>query len=127
MSCVGLDRRSVGATDKSNRGVARYMEIRRWIWCLQCERCFEVHLSREPEAAGKDFPEEWESPFGFGAELAMQLGVERHGEVIVKCAYDDCDGGLSHFWWWERFRLDQPELPAAPEVGKPFPSYRKMG
>ena len=103
------------------------MEIRRWIWCLQCERCFEVHLSREPEAAGKDFPEEWESPFGFGAELAMQLGVERHGEVIVKCAYDDCDGGLSHFWWWERFRLDQPELPAAPEVGKPFPSYRKMG
>ncbi len=26
------------------------MDIRRWIWCLQCERCFEVNLSREPEA-----------------------------------------------------------------------------
>ena len=27
----------------------------------------------------------------------MQLGVERHGEVIVKCAYDDCPWGVIAF------------------------------
>jgi hypothetical protein len=103
------------------------MNVRRWLWCFFCQRCFEAHLSREPDALGSDSPDEWEPPHAFAAELEMQLGVEQQGRVVVKCSYDDCAGGINGFWWWERFRVDQPDLPASPEVGKAFPLYEKMG
>ena len=65
------------------------MNVRQWLWCLSCERCFEVFLS-------KDFDEgaDW-------VELEMQLPVEGTGkeleglhryEDVANCPYEGCDG-----------------------------------
>ena len=79
------------------------MNFKKWVWCWNCERCFEVFLSREP---GGD-----ESPFNFGADFEMQLGVDINGSVYAECPYDACDGSLLNFHWWAGgdSRLEVPE------------------
>ena len=61
------------------------MNVKKWVWCLHCERCFEVHLSREPSGEGA---------LDFTPDFEMQLGVEQHGQVYAECPYEDCDGGM---------------------------------
>ena len=57
------------------------MNVRKWVWCLHCERCFEVHLGRGPE---RD-EEGTEATFEFGADFEMQFGVEEGGQVYAEC------------------------------------------
>ncbi|MBI4339489.1 MAG: hypothetical protein HY680_06000 [Chloroflexi bacterium] len=96
-----------------------------WIWCLHCERAFAVELGRKPDWQENEAAESYgESAFDFAAELESQLGVRYpNGQIYADCPYDDCDGDLKDFWWWERFREDHPDLPAEPESGKVYPLY----
>ena len=87
------------------------MNIEKWIWCWSCERCFEVFLSHEPEGD--------ESPFNFGDEFEMQLGVEIDGAVYAECPYEDCDGSLLNFRWW----AGGDSGPETPELGVVYPLY----
>lgn len=103
------------------------MNIRRLIWCFYCERCFAVYVSDGPANYENIHPDEWKPPYQFKVELEMQLGVEAHGEIVAQCAYSDCVGGPNGFWWWERFRIDQPDLPIDPPWGQQFPLYEKLG
>ena len=92
--------------------------VRRWAWCLHCERCFEVSLSREPEAG--DYAA---GTFGFAEDFEAQFGVERDGQVFAECPYEDCDGSLLDFWWWATLRGKRPELPLTPEADRVYPLY----
>ena len=67
-----------------------------------------VHLSREP---GDN-----ESPFNFTLDFEMQLGVESQEEVYAECPYEDCDGNMLDFHWWEG-------SPEQPEEGVLYPLY----
>lgn len=97
------------------------MNIKKWIWCLHCERCFEVHLSRQPEWDAQ--LDTGESPFNFAADFEMQLGVEQGGQVYAECPYDGCDGSLLDFWWWEEYGRRHPEAPETPEADTEYPLY----
>ncbi len=85
------------------------MEHKRWIWCLICERCFEVHLSREPEPG--------ELPILFTPDIEMQLGQIQGDAVYAECAYDDCTASLLSFRWWDEVRLENSKLPELPTDG----------
>ena len=91
------------------------MNIKAWVWCLQCERAFSVLLSKKP---GDN-----ESAFDFGAEFEMQLGVEQDDTVYAECPYDDCDGSLLDFWWWEEFQAKTSTATEVPELDKEYPLY----
>ena len=72
-----------------------------------------MFLSREP---GHD-----ESPFSFGADFEMQLGVDFNGTVYAECPYEDCEGSLMNFQWWGG---GDPH-PEVPEPGVVYPLYRE--
>ena len=102
--------------------------VRQWIWCLNCERCFEVDLSRQPRLQdNEEADEDAEVPLDFVEELEQQLGVKNpDGEVVVQCPYDDCNGSLElwgEFRWWEDFREDHPQAPTDPKAGSVYPFY----
>ncbi|MDP6422234.1 MAG: hypothetical protein QF672_13095 [SAR202 cluster bacterium] len=59
----------------------------------------------------------------YGYEFELQLGVESDGEVFGTCPYEECDGGLLDFWWWEAFRGTQDAAPEVPIEGKVYPLY----
>ncbi|MDA1215475.1 MAG: hypothetical protein O2812_01195 [Chloroflexi bacterium] len=101
------------------------MNVEKWIWCLHCERCFEVHLSREPEWDDAGTPPGYEIIFNFAPDFEMQLGIERNGNVYAECPYENCDGDLKDFWWWDNFHSasEQQHLPETPEVDKVYPLY----
>lgn len=86
-----------------------------YIWCLHCEQCFPVLLSRPPA--------EDEGAINFGGDLEMQLGVEQNGQIYAECLYDHCDGGLLDFWWWDEYRNYHPDSPEVPEEDKVYPLY----
>ena len=90
-----------------------------WIWCLHCERCFQVMLSDTPGSEASV----WE----YADELEHQLGEEYKGKVYAGCPYEDCDGDLKDFWWWNYFRAlkedSSIEVPEVPELDKDYPLY----
>ena len=96
------------------------MNVKKWMWCLHCERCFEVYVDHEPQAVPENQPGGLESPFDFAADIEMQLGVEQGGTVYAECPYPDCDGSLLDFWWWEAFRDEIGLLPEVPELEKVY-------
>ena len=50
------------------------MNIRKWVWCLGCERAFEVYLSLEPTVVPPP-PDVDEPPvYPFAYEFEVQLG-----------------------------------------------------
>jgi hypothetical protein len=76
-----------------------------WVWCLHCERCYQVGEFRvekpDRQIINTDF--------------------------IVKtemCPFPDCDGDtLTDSWTWESIREIHPEYPEVPERGKVYPMY----
>ena len=100
------------------------MNIRQWVWCLGCERAFEVYLGREPAVIPPppdvDEPPQMESMYPFAYEFEVQPGIEEDGAVCTECPYDGCDGSLGDFWWWDDFRRTLPEIPETP---KPDTAY----
>ena len=96
------------------------MNIKQWIWGLHCERCFAVLLNRKPR--WQDDEEKRESAFDFALDLEMQLGVESGGSVYAQCPYEDCDGDLKDFWWWEEYERQHPNAPEVPEPGRAYPT-----
>lgn len=99
------------------------MNVVKWIWCLHCERCYEVHLHREPCPADEERQEYGEGPFNFVTDLEMQLGTESEGRVFAECPYDDCDGSALDFWWWDTLREKRLGLPEVPQEGQVYPLY----
>ena len=89
------------------------MKVIKWIWCLHCERCFEAHLSREPQAN--------EGLLDLVPDLEKQLGVERDRQIYAECTYEDCDGSPLDFSWWDARREGQPTLPEVPVEGQVYP------
>ena len=93
--------------------------IRNRVWCLGCERAFEVYVSREPAVIpappGVDEPSQMESVYPFAYEFEVQLGVEQDGAVYAECPYEGGDGSLADFWWWDDLRRARPDVPDMPE------------
>jgi len=85
-------------------------------WCLRCERCYEVHLGREPE---RD-EEEAGGAFGFGIDFEVQLGVGRDGQVYAADSYVGCDGSLLGFWWWNDCGPVSPRFPRSARPRRPI-------
>ena len=65
------------------------------------------HLSREPQEGGT---------LDFTPDFEMQLGVEQHGEIYAECPYEDCDGSMLDFWWWDDFKQGYEGTDTLPEV-----------
>lgn len=103
------------------------MNVRKWVWCLHCERCFEVYLSREPQLDTEGNPPGLEWTMQFAPDFELQLGVETNGTVYAECPYEDCDGGMLDFWWWEDRRGSESDgespWPEVPEEDKVYPLY----
>ena len=100
------------------------MKIKKWVWRLHCERCFEIYVSKEPqldEEMGRI-----EGPASFGADLEIQLGKQSGNSVYAECPYDGCDGDLLDFWWWDEFRNDHPNTPEVPQDGVAYPLYPEL-
>ena len=53
----------------------------------------------------------------------MQLGVEQHGQVYAECPYEDCDGGMLDFWWWDNYKQNRAGTDTLPEVPLPDSVY----
>lgn len=103
------------------------MNIRKWVWCLGCERAFEVFLRREPLVTrpplGVDEPPQVESVYPFAYEFEVQLGVEEDGAIFAECPYVGCDGSLPDFWWWDDFRRARPDVPETPDPDAVYRLY----
>ena len=97
------------------------MNVKKWIWCLRCERCFEANLSREPLLGDESKQQDGEEAFSFAANFEMQFGVEEDGARYAECPYDGCEGSLIDFWWWDSFRADHPDAPEMPERNTVYP------
>ena len=97
------------------------MNVKKWVWCLHCERCFEAYLSGEPIPDDAVKEQTGEGAFSFAADFEMQFGVEENGVIYARCPYDGCDGGLLDFWWWDDFRANFTDLPEVPEPGRVYP------
>jgi hypothetical protein len=95
------------------------MDYIKWVWCLRCQRCFEVSISREPrEARGR-----LESPFVFLADFEKQLSRSANGQTAVRCRYADCAGDMMGLWWWEDYLERHPEAPKAPSANVIYSLY----
>ena len=63
-----------------------------------------------------------ESPsFDYAYEFEVQIGVETDGEVFATCTYEDCDGTLLDFRWWEEFSAGHEGTPEVPTTGTVYP------
>ena len=105
-------------------------KIKEWVWCLHCERVFQIELSRAPEILTaeeeKRIQDYSEGCFSFAEEFEAQFGkADRRGIVYAECPYDDCDGSLLDFYWWRKFRMDElhPGYPEEPCPGCRYPMY----
>jgi hypothetical protein len=78
-----------------------------WIWCLHCERCYQVGEFRAVK------PDRYMVKMGFTGDIEM-------------CPYSDCNGDtLMDSWDWQAIREMHPEYPEVPERGKVYPMYSK--
>ena len=76
-----------------------------WVWCLHCERCYQV---------GEYKP----------IKLDRQLKNMGIIEDFQMCPYPDCDGDtVKDSWTWEQIRENHPDYPEVPEKGKVYPLY----
>ncbi|MBM3924734.1 MAG: hypothetical protein FJ320_01895 [SAR202 cluster bacterium] len=92
----------------------------KWVWCLRCQRCFEVSLSREPrEARGR-----LESTFVFLSDFEKQFRKGTGSQAAVRCQYDKCDGDMMSFWWWEDYLERHPEAPKTPTSNTVYQLYK---
>jgi len=65
-----------------------------WVWCLHCERCYQVGEFKMDESS------------------------------LELCPYDICDGDtLIDSWSWEKIKELHPEYPDVPEKDKVYPLY----
>lgn len=72
-----------------------------WVWCLHCERCYQVGEFRVRIQWGLDW---WES---------LQL-----------CPYSNCEGdAVIDAWAWGRVLAARPEYPVSPERNKVYRLY----
>ena len=95
--------------------------MQQWIWCLECERAFAIELARRPEWDVNEQDRYPESSQEFTSQLETQIGVPYpDGYVYIDCPYNDCDGELSDFVWWEEYRSEHPEAPQEPERGRAY-------
>ena len=100
------------------------MNVKVWLWCLHCERCFQVLLSKQPQWRDDEETQvHGESVFDYGYELEVQIGVETDGEVYATCPYEDCDGSLLDFKWWKEFSAGYDGTPEVPAAGAVYPLY----
>lgn len=103
--------------------------VKEWVWCMCCERVFEVELSRAPKILTldeQDRQQEYsEGCFAFVASFEAQFGrIDDDGKIYAECPYDDCEGLLPDFKWWRCFRIEQhPEYPERPYRGFTYPLY----
>jgi len=68
-----------------------------WLWCLHCERCYQLKDMRE---------------------------IKQHGETYQMCHYSDCNGDtVMDGWNWNEFRENRKDLPETPELGVVYPQY----
>ena len=65
-----------------------------WVWCLNCERCYQV---------GE---------------------YKADNNLLELCPYLDCNGDtVVDSWLWNDIRENHPEYPEVPEKGKVYPLY----
>ena len=76
------------------------MTIRQWLWCGDCERCFEVFLA---------------SPVDEPITAPAYLSVD--GKMYVTCHYYDCDGDYHLRRKWSEYL----EESCSTETGLPKP------
>ena len=97
------------------------MQYKKAMLCLYCERTFSVFVSHEPEI--DELIGALESPLGFAWDLEIQLGVEEEGAVYAECPYDDCEGVILDFRWWDDYRKEHSNAPAEPAEQVVYPIY----
>lgn len=100
-------------------GRPRAVNIRKWSRRLDCERAFEVYVSREPTINSPpedvDEPPRVKSVYPFAYEFGVQLGVGEDGAVCAECPYEGCDGSLGDFWRWDNLGRAWPDVTETPE------------
>lgn len=66
-----------------------------WVWCLHCERCYQVGENRL-EISGQEY-----------------------------CPYPNCDGDtMFDSWLWKEIKEKHPDYPEIPERDKIYPLYK---
>jgi len=80
--------------------VLHRFEVGDWVWCLHCERCYQV------------------------GEFRLEVG-EEDGFGYQMCPYEGCDGAtVGDGWAWEYVReCDHADYPELPERGEVYPLY----
>ena len=99
------------------------MNIKKWVWCMHCERCFEAFISSEPLPYDEAKQQYAEEPINFAPDFEMQFGVQDGRRVYAECPYEGCDGSLLDFRWWDERRADHSDAPEVPEPHKAYPLY----
>ncbi len=98
------------------------MNVRQWLWCLHCERCFEVFLTKKIEEGLNVTELEMQLPVeGTGKELE---GLHRY-EDMAECPHEGCNGNPMDFWSWNQYRGVNPDSPEVPAVDTVYPLYPK--
>jgi hypothetical protein len=106
--------------------------IKEWVWCMHCERVFQVELGRSPKILSVEEQEReqdyGESCFDFAADFERQFGmVGPDKETFARCPYHECDGSLLDFHWWRTVRLEwHPEYPEEPYRDWTYPLYAEQ-
>ena len=60
------------------------MKYKKWVWCLHCERCFEVYLSKQPSENDSLFDHAMDFELQFGVLHEKIEGQERqHGSGLM--------------------------------------------
>lgn len=66
-----------------------------WVWCLNCERCYQVGEYR----------------------------IEGRSNLQL-CPYPGCSGDtVIDSWTWKQIRKDHPDYPEVPDKNKVYPLY----
>jgi hypothetical protein len=90
---------------KSDQEKMFYRKKEEWVWCLHCERVYQVGEYRAEK------PDRMMINMGFKEDLQM-------------CPYAGCDGDtVTDSWPWETIREKHPEYPEIPEREKVYPLY----
>jgi hypothetical protein len=90
---------------KSDQEEALNRKAGDWVWCLHCERAYQV---------GE-----------FKINVSSQIGHSSNnsGELQL-CPYPDCDGDtVIDSWEWESIKEKHPDYPVLPERDKVYPMY----
>ncbi|MBE9047988.1 hypothetical protein IQ255_26945 [Pleurocapsales cyanobacterium LEGE 10410] len=69
-----------------------------YLWCLHCERAYK--------------------------ESEYRTEVNRNGDMMEMCHYEDCDGdAVIDAWDWADLKEGHPDYPDNPVEGKVYPQY----